>query len=124
MKNIINYLPYCIAIVLQFIIPSYFLIVLLTVLIGIISAFFIKRRRVFIRSFSLTFLIFMLVFILYQSRIVYMGDVIASIGLPSITLYILFPLFTALNVSILFYTGYVLGTLFSKKTSQTILQRE
>lgn len=116
MKNIINYWPYIVAIALQLTIPNYTLIVLFTILIGAIAVFFIKRNRVLIKSFSLALIIFLVVFIIFRSRVVYMEDVINGLGLPSFLGLILFPVFNALNVTILFFMGYTLGKLFFKKT--------
>jgi hypothetical protein len=93
-----------------------------TVLIGGVTAFFIKKNNVFLKSFSVALLVFLIVFLLYKSRVVYMEDVIAGLGLPSMLSFILFPLFSALNVAILFFMGYTLGKLFSKKTPQVVPQ--
>lgn len=117
-----NYLPYIIAIGLQFIIPNYTLIMVFTILTGSVAAFFIKKNSVFIKSFSVALLVFLIVFLMYKSRVVYMEDVIAGYGLPKMLSFVVFPLFSALNVAILFFMGYTLGSLFSKKAIQITSQ--
>ncbi len=113
MKYLFNYLPYIIIIGLQFIIPNYTFLVLGTILVGIVTSFFMKSKSFFWRSFILTFIVYVIVFFIYESRVLYTGSILNSFGLPAYSLYFIFPLFNALNVSILFLAGHKLGTLFS-----------
>lgn len=124
MKKIQNYLPYIFAITLQFVIPNYILLVSSTILVGLVASFYKPTKKVFLTSFLLTFIVFLVVFFIYKSRVLYLESVLNSVGLPDYFLYLIFPVFSALNVSILLLMGHILGTLFSsivvKKTLKEV----
>lgn len=122
MKHLFNYLPYIIIIGLQFVIPNYTVLVLSTILVGLVASFYMPNKSVFLKSFLLTFIVFAIVFFIYKSRVLYMGAVLNSFGLPDYSLYLIFPVFNALNVAILFLVGHKLGTMFSSITVKRTLE--
>jgi len=115
MKNILNYLPYIVVLITQFLINNYTIILLTTILIGFIAAFTIERKRVFLKSFLIAIVVFTTVFLIYQSRIEYLKGILENLGLSSVLIYVLFPLFNALNTAILFLIGYKIGVLFNER---------
>lgn len=115
MKNILNYLPYIVVLIAQFLINNYAIILITTILIGFIAAFTIERKRVFLKSFLIAIVVFTTVFLIYQSRIEYLKGILENLGLSSVLIYLLFPLFNALNTAILFLIGYKIGVLFNDR---------
>lgn len=115
MKNILNYLPYIVVLIAQFLINNYSIILITTILIGFIAAFTIERKRVFLKSFLIAIVVFTTVFLIYQSRIEYLKGILENLGLSSVLIYVLFPLFNALNTAILFLIGYKIGVLFNER---------
>ncbi|MFW0739596.1 hypothetical protein [Flavobacterium sp. T12S277] len=116
MKNILNYLPYIVVLLAQFFINNYNIIVILTILTGFVAAFKIENKRVFLKSFLVGLVAFTIVFLIYESRVEYVKDLLVNIGLPGLFIYVLFPLFSALNTAILFFIGY--------KTGRLVLERK
>jgi hypothetical protein len=116
MKNILNYLPYIVVLLAQFFINNYNIIVILTILTGFVAAFKIENKRVFLKSFLVGLVAFTIVFFIYESRVEYVKDLLVNIGLPGLFIYVLFPLFSALNTAILFFIGY--------KTGRLVLERK
>lgn len=116
MKNILNYLPYIVVLLAQFFINNYNIIVILTILTGLVAAFKIENKRVFLKSFLVGLVAFTIVFLIYESRVEYVKDLLVNIGLPGLFIYVLFPLFSALNTAILFFIGY--------KTGRLVLERK
>ncbi|WP_291286632.1 hypothetical protein [Flavobacterium sp.] len=120
MKNILNYLPYIVVLLAQFFINNYNIIVILTILTGLVAAFKIENKRVFLKSFLVGLVAFTIVFLIYESRVEYVKDLLVNIGLPGLFIYVLFPLFSALNTAILFFIGYKTGRLvLEKKLART-----
>ncbi|TRX31767.1 hypothetical protein FNW52_18310 [Flavobacterium sp. ZT3R18] len=111
MKNILNYLPYIVVLLAQFLINNYTIILLITILTGFIAAFKIEHKRVFLKCFIIGFVVFTIVFLIYESRVAYVKDLFVNLGLSGLFIYVLFPLFNALNTAILFFFGYKIGTL-------------
>ncbi|MFT5892387.1 MAG: hypothetical protein ACI9Y7_002497 [Dokdonia sp.] len=122
MKHLFNYLPYIIIIGLPFVISNYTLLVLSTIIVGLVTSFYMPNKSVFLKSFLLTFIVFVIVFFIYKSRVLYMESVLNSFGFPDASLYLIFPVFNALNVSILFLVGHKLGTLLSSITVKSTLE--
>ncbi|WP_264529214.1 hypothetical protein [Flavobacterium sp. N502540] len=116
MKNILNYLPYIVVLLAQFLINNYTVILLITILTGFIAAFKMEHQRVFFKSFIIGLVVFTIIFLIYQSRVEYVKDLLVNLGLPSLFIYVFFPLFSALNTAILFFIGY--------KTGRLILERK
>lgn len=110
MKNILNYLPFVVALLAQFLINNYTVIVLFTILTGFVAAFRIERKRVFLKSFLTGVVVLTIVFLVYQSRVEYLKGLLVNLELPSVLIYVFFPLFNALNTAILFFFGYKIGT--------------
>ncbi len=119
MKKILNYLPYIVVLITQFLIDNYTIILISTILIGFIAAFRIEHKKVFLKSFVTAFIVFTTVFLIYQSRVDYVRDILVNLGLSSVFIYVFFPLLNALNTAILFFFGYKIGTLFIKKKSMS-----
>jgi predicted permease len=115
MKKIINFSPYLVVLIAQFVIGSYTIILLATILIGFIAAFYIERKKVFLKSFLIAFLVFATVFLMYQFRVDYIKSLLENLGLPGAFIFVFFPLLNALNTAILFYFGYFIGCLVDKK---------
>ncbi|GAA0731504.1 hypothetical protein GCM10009430_43810 [Aquimarina litoralis] len=116
MKKILNYWPYLIALIPQFIFNNYLLIVITTFLVGLTSRFYIKNKWVLVKMFLLELLTFTIIFLIVGDRIFYLDEILLNLNLSESLLVIIFPIFNALNISILFFTGYMLGTLlFGKK---------
>ncbi|MFH7014646.1 hypothetical protein [Flavobacterium sp. FlaQc-47] len=109
MKNIFNYAPYVFVLIIQFLINNYTIILISTILIGFVAAFKIERKKVFLKSFIIGIVVFTTVFFIYESRIEYVKTLIVNLGLPNVLIYVFFPLFNALNTSILFFFGYKIG---------------
>lgn len=122
MKYLFNYLPYIIIVGLQFVIPNYTLLMISTILVGVVASFYIKNKSIFLKSFILTFVVFAVIFFIYKSRVLYMESILNSFGLPVYSLYLIFPVFNALNVSILFLVGHKLGTIFHSITVKRTLE--
>lgn len=112
MKNILNYLPYIVVLIAQFLINNYTIILISTILIGFIAAYRIERKRVFFKCFIIGLAVFIVVFLVYESRVEYLKGILVNLGLSRIFIYVLFPLFNALNTAILFFFGYKIGVLF------------
>jgi len=112
MKKVINYIPYIIAALLpQFIFKDYLWILISTILIGFITQLFMKNKKFFLKLFLIELVLFSIVFFIHKNRIVYLNDVAHNLELPEIVLMFLFPIFNALNISILFFLGYKLSSL-------------
>lgn len=111
MKNIINYLPYIVVLIAQFLINNYTAIILFTILIGFIAAFKIERKKVFLKCFIIGLILFTIVFLIYKARVEYINGLFINLGLSGAFIYVFFPLFNALNTAILFFLGYKIGTL-------------
>lgn len=115
MKNPINYLPYLLALLPQFIFQNYTLVIIGTILTGLIAAYFVAATRVFGKMFIIELFAFTIVFFMLKDRVAYLNGVLNSFALPAIALSIIFPVFNALNIAILFFTGYKLGRLLPWK---------
>lgn len=122
MKNILNYLPYVVVLLAQFLINNYTVILILTIVTGFIAAFKIENKRVFLKCFLIGLVVATTVFLIYESRVEYVKELLANIGLPSLFIYVLFPLFNALNTAILFFFGYKIGTLVLERKLKRALQ--
>ncbi len=121
MKKVINQWPFLIALLPQFFIDDYLWIIITVILIGSISRFFLKDKRVFIKMFVMELIVFSIIFFVFKDRVFYLHGTLESVGLPNILLSVLFILFNALNIAILFFAGYALSTLFTKKIKDTTL---
>ncbi|WP_374175244.1 hypothetical protein [Flavobacterium tructae] len=120
MKNILNYLPYIIVLLAQFLINNYTIILIFTILTGFVAAFKIENKRVFLKCFLIGLVVCTTVFLIYESRIGYIKDLIVNLGLSSLFIYVFLPLFNALNTAILFFFGYKIGTLvLERKLTRT-----
>ncbi|WP_299676664.1 hypothetical protein [uncultured Dokdonia sp.] len=119
MKKSLNYLPYVVVILIQFLMSNYTAILLAIILIGVVSSFVIKHKRVFLKSFLLALAVFGVTFFIYQSRIDYIKDLLVNLGLPGVFVFVFFPLINALNTAILFFFGYKIGKLFTRRKKET-----
>lgn len=115
MKKILQYWPYALALLPQFIFTDYRLVMAATVLIGMAAALLAPQRRVFGKMFGTELIVFSVVFFLFRDRVFYLHDVVRSLELPDILVTLVPPVFNALNVAILFYTGYKLVGLFPRR---------
>ena len=115
MKNILNYLPYVVVLLAQFLINNYTVILILTIVTGFIAAFKIENKRVFLKCFLIGLVVATTVFLIYESRVEYVKELFVNIGLSSLFIYVLFPLFNALNTAILFFFGFKIGTLILER---------
>lgn len=122
MKNILNYLPYVVVLLAQFLINNYTVILILTIVTGFIAAFKIENKRVFLKCFLIALVVATTVFLIYESRVEYVKELFVNIGLSSLFIYVLFPLFNALNTAILFFFGYKIGTLVLERKLKRALQ--
>lgn len=122
MKNILNYLPYIVVLLAQFLINNYTAILILTIVTGFIAGFKIENKRVFLKCFLIGLVVSTTVFLIYESRVEYVKELLVNIGLSSIFIYVLFPLFNALNTAILFFFGYKIGTLILERKLKRALQ--
>ncbi|OXB23739.1 hypothetical protein B0A80_09765 [Flavobacterium tructae] len=115
MKNILNYLPYIVVLLAQFLINNYTVILILTIVTGFIAAFKIENKRVFLKCFLIGLVVATTVFLIYESRVEYVKDLLVNLGLSSLFIYVVFPLFSALNTAILFFFGFKIGTLILER---------
>ncbi|MEO7976398.1 hypothetical protein [Flavobacterium sp.] len=115
MKKILNYLPFIVVLLAQFLINNYTIILIFTILIGFMAGFKIERKRVFLKHFIIGLIVFTAVFLLYESRVVYVKSLFVNLGLSSVFIYVLFPLFSALNTAILFAFGFKFGVLVADR---------
>ena len=115
MKKILNYLPFIVVLLAQFLINNYTIILIFTILIGFLAAFKIERKRVFLKNFIIGLIVFTAVFLLYESRVEYVKSLFVNLGLSSVFIYVLFPLFNALNTAILFAFGFKIGALVADR---------
>lgn len=119
MKKILNYLPFIVVLIPQFLINNYIIILLFTILIGFLSFFTIERKRVFLKCFLFGIAVFTTVFLIYESRVDYVNGLLINLGLSRLFIYVVFPVFSALNTTILFFFGYKTAQLFFDKKSVT-----
>ncbi|WP_428231974.1 hypothetical protein [Flavobacterium sp.] len=117
MKNILNYLPYIVVLIAQFLINNYTIILIFTILAGFIAAFKIEHKNVFWKCFIMGIIVFTTVFLIYESRVDYLKGLFVNMGLSSGFIYVFFPLFNALNTAILFFFGYKIGALMYGRKS-------
>ncbi|BFM44001.1 hypothetical protein CFS9_26420 [Flavobacterium sp. CFS9] len=122
MKNILNYLPYIVVLLAQFLINNYTVILILTIVTGFIAGFKIENKSVFLKCFLIGLVVSTTVFLIYESRVEYVKELLVNIGLSSLFIYVLFPLFNALNTAILFFFGYKIGTLILERKLKRALQ--
>ncbi|AXT56529.1 MULTISPECIES: hypothetical protein [Aquimarina] len=115
MKKTLNYLPYVVALIPQFVFNNYNLILISTILIGFIAQFVIDRNKVFFKVFILEILAFSIVFFLLKERVYYLNEALNNLGFSEILIVILLPVFNAINISILFFFGYKLSNLIFLK---------
>ena len=92
MKKILNYLPYILVVLIQFLVNNYTVILVSIILIGAIASFKIERKRVFLKSFLIALIVFATVFLIYQSRVDYVKGLLVNLGLPGGFIYVLFVL--------------------------------
>ena len=119
MKKILNYLPYILVILIQFLMSNYSMILMTIILIGFVSPFTIKHRKVFLKTFLMALLVFTTVFLIYQSRLGYVKELLVNLGLPEFFVFVFFPVINALNTAILFFFGYSIGNLFARRKKKT-----
>lgn len=115
MKKLINHWPYVMAILPQLIFTDYIWVIISTILIGSIAYYFIPAQKVFGKIFIIELVLFFILFFIVQDRVFYMKDVLKHFGLPTFILLVIFPFFNALNVGILFFTGYQISRLLLDK---------
>ncbi|MHA7059721.1 hypothetical protein ACWGOQ_0021015 [Aquimarina sp. M1] len=118
MKKVINYWPYFIALIPQFIFNDYIWIVISIIFIGFISQYSIKNNLVFIKMMIIELIVFSMILFIFSDRIFYLKGILENLEIPEILLSICIPIFNSLNVAILFFTGYKLGSLFVNKTKE------
>lgn len=105
MKNIIKYIPYIVVVLPQLFITNYILIIITTVLIGAIFSFYIQQEKTFLKVFVTSLISFLLLYFIFQDRVQYVVDMLGNLSLPKILALVIFPVFSALNTSILFNLG-------------------
>jgi CDP-diglyceride synthetase len=115
MKKTLNYLPFIVVLLAQFLINNYTIILIFTILIGFLAAFKIERKSVFLKNFIIGLIVFTAVFLLYESRVEYVKSLFVNLGLSSVFIYVMFPLFNALNTAILFAFGFKIGGLVADR---------
>lgn len=115
MKKLINYWPFVLAVLPQLVFTNYIWVLISTILIGFIAYYFIPAQKVFGKMFIIELVLFFILFLIVQDRVFYIKDVLKHFGLPTFTLLIILPFFNALNVGILFFTGYQIGRLLLGK---------
>lgn len=115
MKKILNYLPFLVVLIAQLLIDNYTILLIFTILTGFIAAFKIERKRVFLKNFIIGLVVFTAVFLIYESRVEYVKSLFVNLGLSSVLIYVLFPLFNALNTAILFAFGFKIGVLVADR---------
>ncbi|WP_299315150.1 hypothetical protein [uncultured Aquimarina sp.] len=116
MKKVINYWPYLLALLPQFIFTNYTLIVVTVILIGFISGYAAKNKLVVVKMIILELIVFSIVLFVYKDRIFYLDEIFKNLEIPIIMLSIVVPVFNALNITVLFFMGYTLSSLLPGKT--------
>ena len=116
MKKILQYSPYLAALIPQFLISNYTIILISTILIGFFAAFKTENKKVFLKSFISALIILLPVFFIYQFRVNYVKNIFINFGLNDIFIYGI-PIINALNTSILFFFGYTINSIFFKKSA-------
>lgn len=106
-----------VAILPQFIFKNYPLIIFCTFIAGIIMSFSKEKSIPTYAIFLVELIIFSIVYLLYQHRIFYVDNIMENFGLHPYLSMVIFCLFNAVNISILYLFGYKLGKLFSSKLS-------
>jgi hypothetical protein len=112
MKKLLYRAPYLIALVPQFIFEYYACIVLGVILIGLLLGSYTAEKSVFGKIFFIEALIFSVVYYTTKERVFYLGDIFTNLGVSTYLVPVLFVIFNALNIAILFFFGYKLGQLF------------
>jgi len=105
MKKIINQWPYFLALLPQFFVEDYMWLIITVILIGCISRFFLKEKYICIKLFVLELIVFSILFFILNDRIFYLEGILENLEVPNILLPILFILFNALNITILFFSS-------------------
>ncbi|MEL6970386.1 MAG: hypothetical protein AAFZ63_01105 [Bacteroidota bacterium] len=112
MKKLLPGVFYLFALVPQFVFTQYEWMVAAVFLIGFCSAFAFRSGQVFWPLFIMQVLLTGIAFFLLGDRVSYLGDVLANFGIPAFALPILFVLFNALNVPLIFLFGRNIPPLF------------
>ncbi|HWK07169.1 MAG TPA: hypothetical protein VNS58_26235 [Puia sp.] len=105
MKKIINYWPYGLALLPQFIFADYSWVIISVVAIGMISTRFIGARNVFWKMFIIELILFSLFFFIVRDRLFYVKGVLKYFEMPEFLLLLVPPVFNALNTAVLFCVG-------------------
>lgn len=115
MKKIIKFTPYLIALLPQFFIGNYIWYMITIVLIGFIARYVIKPKKVFLTMFLVELVAFSVLFLVLKDRVFYVKEIVEGAGIPVLSSTMIFILFNALNIAVLFFTGYTLSQVFSTK---------
>ena len=115
MKKILNYLPFTVVLIAHFLINNYTILLIFIILTGFVAAFKIERKTVFLKNFIIGLVVFTAVFLIYESRVEYVKSFFVNLELSSVLIYVLFPLFNALNTAILFAFGFKIGILIADR---------
>ncbi len=115
MKKIIRFCPYIIALLPQFFIQDYLWYMIVMLLIGFVSRYIIQPKKVLLTMFLIELVVFSIILLVFNDRIFYLKGVFENLALPTILSPIIFLLFNAVNVAVLYFTGYTLGRLISAK---------
>ena len=112
MKKILYKVPYLAALVPQFIFEDYVYIVLGVILIGLALGSYTAEKNVFWKMFFIEALLFLVVYYTTKERIFYLDNVFTNLEVSTYLVPVLFILFNALNIAVLFFFGYKLAQLF------------
>jgi len=101
----------------QFIFKNYTLIALCTFLAGVIMNFSKEKSVPVYIIFLVELIIICIIYSLFKHRVIYLHTIMENFGLHPILTIVVFCLFNAVNISVLYMFGYKLGQLFSSKLS-------
>ncbi|GGG24288.1 hypothetical protein GCM10011344_26280 [Dokdonia pacifica] len=113
MKNAIKLWPYAICLLPQFFITDYLWYMIIIIAIGFLAKFVVRPKNVFVTLFVLELVTCAILFLVFNDRVFYLNGIFENLKLPALLSPVAFILFNAINMTVLFFTGYTLGKVVS-----------
>ncbi len=117
MKRIAGQLLFFAAIIPQYVFPKYEWVVVSTCVIGFLTQLLIPNGKVFFKILIWELFSYSIMFMLFKNRIFYLDLVVENLGLNKILVPVTFIIFNTLNISLIFYFGYIISNLLLNKSN-------
>ena len=114
MKAVISHFIIVLALIPQFFFDNYLMIVWSITFLGILFRYYFKRRNVFSKIFILETVTYSIFLFFTWDRLFYLPEIMLKFGISEYILIVILVVFNALNISVLFYTGYCVCDLLIK----------